>query len=213
MQLDNIITHNHLIKPPDGRTKLVSSFSILFFLIALVIGAYAVSIHNKKLSQDDFTVSSALEHGDKYTMVIFFTLSFIFIIYLNMLRSKNFLYKTRILILSIVYICLITIIWLTVDVNKDLHYIFAGIIFSLNIIYLFCISYMFDEYLKRKNIIYRYILDIIITLTIITWISLIIFGLTIKDNNDIIADEEIFAISENVTVLLSSAPILFLGFI
>tara|TARA_R110002110_G_scaffold34906_1_gene118339 strand:+ start:816 stop:1457 length:642 start_codon:yes stop_codon:yes gene_type:complete len=213
MELDYIIQHDHLIKPPNNKTKIVSLFAIVFFLIALVVGGYITSYDKDKISQDDFTISRALEYGDRYVLVIFFLLSFILLIYLNHLRSKNFFYKTRLTILTAVYICLITIIWVTVSKNKDLHYAFAGIIFTLNIVYLFCISYMFNEYLIKNYKYLRYILDLVIALTIVTWVSLLVFGIGASDNKDLIADEEIFAISENFTILLTSLPIIFLGFI
>lgn len=213
MEIDNIIQHDHLIKPPTNKTRAISVFSIIFFLIALVVGGYITSYDKDKISQDDFTVSRALEYGDKYILVIFFLLSFILLLYLNHLRSKNFLYKTRLTILTIVYICLLTIIWVTVSNNKDLHYLFASIIFTLNLVYLFCISYMFDEYLIKNYKYLRYILDIIIALTLVTWVSLLVFGIRNSDKKKLIADEEIFAISENVTILLTSLPIIFLGFI
>tara|TARA_R100000664_G_C2713093_1_gene109134 strand:- start:466 stop:684 length:219 start_codon:yes stop_codon:yes gene_type:complete len=72
---------------------------------------------------------------------------------------------------------------------------------------------MFSEYLIKNYKYLRYVLDIIITLTIITWISLLVFGISVNDSKDMIADEEIFAISENITIVLTSLPVLFLGFI
>jgi hypothetical protein len=213
MEIDCIVQHDHLIKPPNNKTKIVSSFTIIFFLIALVVGGYIVSYEKDKLSSDNFTISSALEHGDKYILVVFFLLSFITLIYLNHLRSENFFYKVRMSILTFLYIFLLTIIWITTSVNKSLHYIFAGIIFTLNIIYLFCISYMFDEYLTKNYNYLRYVLDIVITLTLVTWVSLLVFGISTNDEKDLISDEEIFAISENITIVLTSLPVIFLGFV
>ena len=145
-------------------------------------------------------------------MIIFFTISFTLIIYLNYLRSKTFVFKERIAILVIIYIFLITIMWVTMTMDRNLHYIFAGIIFTANIVYLFIISYIFTDYLKREQIVARYALDIIIVLTLITWIALFIFGVLGIDENGMIADEEIFAIAENITIFLTALPVIYLGF-
>lgn len=210
--MDKIINYNRTISPPNNKTRIVSFTAVVFFLIAMVFGAYMVSLDKKKLASDDFTISRALEFGNKYIMITFFTLSFVLIIYLNYLRSNKFLYFIRIILLLIVYSLLITILWVTVTYDKNIHYILAGIIFTCNIIFLFLIEKIFEEYLKNKKY-YQHFLDISITLSIITWIALIVFGILDADKNDLIADEEIFAICENITVLLTAIPIMFLGFI
>lgn len=210
--MDKFINYNRTISPPNDRTRLVSFAAVIFFLIAMVLGAYMVSINKKKLANDDFTISRALEFGNKYIMVTFFTLSFALVFYLNYLRSNKFLYNIRMLLLLVIYILLITILWVTVTYDKTIHYILAGIIFTCNIIFLFVIEKIFEEYLKdKKN--YQYFLDLSITLSIITWVALIVFGILDIDQDNIIADEEIFAICENITVLLTAIPIMFLGFI
>ena len=132
--------------------------------------------------------------------------------YLNYLRSSNFLYKLRILLILIISTLILTIMWVTVAKNKKIHYILAGVIFTSNIIYLLTISYIFNDYLKKEKKYKRYILDIIILLTFTAWIILLVFGVFSKSDDDLF-DDEIFAITENITVCLTALPILYLGFI
>jgi hypothetical protein len=211
-KIGNLISYNKTISPPNSFTRKLSVFSIICFLIALLGGAYGFSIADGKISDDDFTVSQALAHGNKFIMITFFVISFGLMAYLNYLRSSNFLYKLRILLILIISTLILTIMWVTVAKNKKVHYILAGIIFTSNIVYLLTISYIFNDYLKKEKQYKRYVLDIIILLTFTAWIILLVFGVFSKSDDDLL-DDEIFAITENITVCLTALPILYLGFI
>ena len=211
-KISNLINFNKTISPPNLYTKKLSMISVIFFLIALVGGAYGFSIASNHINQDDFTVSQALAHGNKLVMIIFFVSSFLIIAYLNYLRSSNFLYELRIFLLFVIYALIIIIMWITVSANNRLHYILAGIIFTTNILYLIIISYIFNDYLRREKKYKKYLLDIILFLTFFAWIILIVFGIFGSENKKLY-DDEIFAITENITVCLTALPILFLGFV
>lgn len=211
-KISNLINYNKTISPPNLHTKKLSIISVVFFLIALVGGAYGFSIASNHIDDNDFTVSQALAHGNKIIMIIFFVSSFLIMAYLNYLRSSNFLYKLRIFLLFVVCTLIITIMWVTVSKNNHLHYMLAGIIFTTNILYLLIISHIFNEYLKNEKRYKKYILDIILFLTFFAWIILLVFGIFSSGDDDLF-DDEIFAITENITVCLTALPILFLGFV
>lgn len=211
-KIGKLISYNKTISPPNFDTKKLSVISIVCFLIALVGGAYGFSIASKHIHADDFTVSQALAHGNKLVMISFFMISFGLMTYLNYLRSSIFLYKLRVFLILVISSLIITIMWVTVAKNKKIHYILAGVIFTTNIVYLLTISYIFNDYLKKEKKYKRYLLDIIILLTFTAWIILLVFGIFSKSDNDLL-DDEIFAVTENITILLTSLPILYLGFI
>mgnify|MGYP003152027779 CR=1 FL=1 len=201
-----------LFKPPNFTSRSVSVASAISFLIALLGGAYAVSVEQKKVDDKIFTISQALAFGNKYVMVIFFTLAFAGIFFLNFYRTPRKLLIPRIILLTFVYGFLITIIWVTTFVNQNLHYIFAGIIFTSNLIYITIITYLYQRYLASKARYKTYMLDLNLMLAFASMVILLVFGI-FESNENSKLDDGIFASNENFTVLLTLVTLLFLGFI
>lgn len=203
---------NLLFKPPNMVSRSVSIAAVISFLGALLGGAYGFSLEQKKVNERVFTISQALAFGNKYIMVIFFTLAFAGIIFLNFYRSPRKLLYYRLAFLILVYSFLITIIWVTTFVNKKLHYIFAGIIFTSNLIYIGILTYVYQRYLRKVERYKTYLLDLNLLLAFASLIILIVFGI-FEDDEKSILDDAIFASNENFTVLLTLITLIYLGFI
>jgi len=201
-----------LLKPPNNISKLTSVGAAICFLGALLGGAYGFSIHEKKVNADIFTISQALAFGNKYIMVIFFTLAFMGIIFLNFYRANTRFVYIRLALLLIVYGLLITIIWVTTYLNERLHYIFAGIIFTTNLIYIALLTYEYQKYLKNKKSYKTTLLDLNLMLAFAALTILLTFGIFEADDSSRL-DDSLFAGTENLTVLLTATTLLFLGFI
>ena len=203
---------NILFKPPDTISKSVSVLSAISFLGALLGGAYGYSIHKKKVDKHIFTISQALAFGNQYIMVIFFTLAFIGIIFLNFYRSPKQYLIIRVILLIFIYGFLISIIWITTFNNKKLHYTFAGIIFLSNLFYISILTYVYQKYLKNKADYKTYLLDLNLMFAFAAMIILLVFGIFESDKKTNL-DEAIFASTENFNVLVTATTLLFLGFI
>jgi hypothetical protein len=201
-----------LFKPPNFISKSVATISSFSFLIALLGGAYGFSIEKDKIDDKIFTISQALAFGNKYIMVVFFTIAFAGIFFLNFYRTPRNLLIPRIILLIFVYGFLITIIWVTTFVDKELHYIFAGIIFTSNLIYITLITYIYQKYLTDKAKYKTYMLDLNLMLAFASMVILLVFGIFEANENSKL-DDAIFASNENFTVLLTIITLLFLGFI
>lgn len=202
----------NVLKKPDINSKVLSLLILIFFLSALGFGAYLISYKEDKIDVDQFTISQALAHGSKPIMIVLFILAFICTLVLNYIRGgeKNILYL-RYLLIFIPYALLITIIYVTTDVNKSLHFKFAGTIFLTQLLYLFTISYIFNKYLDKDcNLLIA--LDFNIILVICSFVLLLIFGIYDEDDTSEFRSI-IFASSENLTVFLNLLPALYLGFV
>ncbi len=201
-----------LFKPPNLISKSVGFFSSISFLAALLGGAYAFRKKKKKVDGEIFTISQALAFGNKYIMVIFFTLAFGGIFFLNFYRTPKKLLIPRIIVLTFVFCFLLTIIWVTTFVNTKLHYIFAGIIFTSNLIYISLLTYIYQKYLADKAKYKTYLLDLILMMAFASMVIILVFGIFEADETTNL-DDAIFASNENFTVLLTILTLLYLGFI
>lgn len=201
-----------LFKEPDRTSKTISIISTISFLVALIIGAYSYSIHKREVTNNLFTISQALAFGNKYIMVIFFTLSFIGILYLNIYRTPREFLILRLLLLLFIYSFLISIIWITTYVNKNLHYIFAGIIFISNLIYITLLTYQYQRYLRKKKEYKTSLLDLNLMLAYASLVVMLTFGIFHPDDKSSL-DDAIFASNENFTVFLTLVTILYIGYI
>ena len=145
-------------------------------------------------------------------MVVFFTLAFIGIIFLNFYRSPKKFLIIRVILLLLVYGFLIAIIWITTFNEDKLHYTFAGIIFLSNLIYISILTYVYQKYLKDKASYKTYLLDLNLMFAFAAFILLLVFGVFESDNRTNL-DEAIFASVENFNVLVTATTLIFLGFI
>lgn len=196
--------------PPTDTTKIISTTAVIFFLIGLGLGGYFVSNENGYISNEKFTISSALAHGNKPVMITFFTLSYLAVIYLIYIRGPKKYIGYRILLLILMYALIVAIIYITVDKNRKLHYIFAGIIFIANLIFVLSTMIIYNEYLKNKNNSLVYFLDINIILSFVAFITAAVF---IDRRDDTVVDDEIFASSELLSVLTTLVVFIYIGFV
>ena len=201
-----------LFKPPDTISRVVGTASVISFLGALLGGAYGYSIHKKKVDKDIFTISQALAFGNQYIMVVFFTLAFMGIIFLNFYRSPKKLLIIRVLLLILMYVFLITIMWVTTFKNEKLHYAFAGIIFLSNLVYVSILTYVYQKYLKDKASYKTYLLDLNLMFAFAAMVIILVFGIFESDNRTNL-DDAIFASTENFNVIITATTLLFLTFI
>tara|TARA_Y100000389_G_C17370470_1_gene468749 strand:- start:358 stop:951 length:594 start_codon:yes stop_codon:yes gene_type:complete len=197
-----------MLSKPTLKTKLLSIFGTLFFVIGLGLGSYLVSFEKHHITDTDFSVSQSLAFGNKPVMITFYTLSYICLILLVLLRGgskKLLIIKVFLLILS--YSLLITIIWITTFRDKTAHISFAGIIFISNLIFQMVSLYSFYNYVRnKKTIIATGLLQIIIVILIGVFLLLRLYSnLSIYD--------QLFSSFENLTVVSMSVVIFALGFI
>ena len=210
--LNNKMSNYYYPIEPNKKTIILSSFTILTFLIALIVGAYSVSIGKDEIYPKNFTVSQALAFGSKPVMVVFFVLSFIGMILLTYLRGPGRFKFTRIALLTLMLSFLLSIIWITTFKNEKLHYSFAGVIFVSNLLFVLLTAYIFGEYLKNEKIYKTYIIDITVAVIISAFILINVYGVFEKDEETLI-DDEIFASSELITIGATGVIIYFLGFV
>ena len=195
-----------VLNKPTISTKVLSSLGVLFFLIALGLGSYLVSYKKNEIDNNRFTISQSLAFGNKPTMVIFYTLAYILLIPLVLLRGgqKHMMY-IRLFLLILSYSLLITIIWITTYRNEKQHYIFAAIIFISNLLFQLITLISFYNYASRKKtLIGAGVIQLIIVL--------LLFSFLAKSLNSKLYSQ-LFASFENVTVASMGSIILALGYI
>ena len=197
------------INVPTNTTKILSIVTNLFFIIALSLGAYLVSYKKGKISNkkdNPFTISQSLAFGNKYVMVIFFTISYILLLLLVNLRGgRSFYLYLRIFLLLISYVFLITLIWITTFRDKKKHYLFAIIIFISNLLFQLVTMVSLYHYVEKKKIIISQgIINILIVLVLLLF-------LINSTNSDLFTN--LFASTENLTVVTMGIIILTLGFV
>lgn len=195
-----------LLNYPTITTKLLSSFGLLFFLIALGLGSYLISYNKNEIDKNKFTISQSLAFGNKPVMVTFYTLAYILLIPLVLLRGgqKSMMY-IRLFLLILSYSLLITIIWITTYRNKKQHYIFAAIIFISNLLFQLITLISFYNYIYHKKILIGTgLIQLIIVILLFVFLALSMHSKLYS---------QLFASFENVTVVSMGSIILALGFI
>lgn len=202
----------NIFNPVNNNSRALSLVSLIFFLSALLLGAYLPSSKKGEISEEKFTISQALAFGQKPIMITLFILAMISTLILNKVRGgDNFLLYLRYLLIIISYISIVTIIYITTFKNKSLHYKFAGTIFLSQLLYVFIVSHLFNKYLEPDCDLLIAI-DYNVILIICAFTLLVIFGIFEEDDSSDF-NNIIFASSENITVFLNLLPILYLGFV
>ena len=186
---------------PNFRTKIVSMFSILCFLLAFGVAGYEVSYKKNHINKKDFTISQSLAFGNDPALVTLFTIGMMAYIYLIFLRGPSKYLYSRTICLLISYSLLITIIWITTYKDLKLHKIFASIIFISILIYHILTLVAFKN--VSNNLHYSLLIA-----TILNAMVLIASGLT-AFYEEMVA----FASLENTTVVIMGSVLLLLGFI
>jgi len=190
------------------KKNILATITLLFYISAFGIAAYEVSFKKGKIQNDNFTVSQSLAFGNDPALVTLFTLGTMCYIYLMILGPKKLLYM-RIFLQVIVYIFLITIIWITTFKDKEKHYIFAFIIF-FSILIFHILTYI--VYRNQKiSPLFKYGLLIACIINLLVFLGL---GITrSKALNKHRKEGNIsFASLENVVTLVTGAVIFIIGF-
>ena len=190
------------------KGQVVAIFTLLCYLFAFGIAAYEVSYRKGKIYERKFTVSQSLDFGNDYALVTLFTLGFISYIYLITLKGPNKFLNARILCQVIVYIFLITIIWITTYKDKEKHYIFAFIIFLTIFIY-HVLTYLAFKGTKKSELM----MNLLLIACILNFLVFIGLGVTnLKSISDKTNDRIVFASLENTCTLITGAVIFIIGF-
>jgi len=206
-----MIRHYNYPTLPNQKTNILSLVTIFTYIIALVVGAYAVSISKDKIEQNEFTISQALAFGSRELMIICFIISYLCAILLIWTRGPMKFIVFRSLMVSISYILLIVIIYVTKYYHEPLHFIFAGIIFTCNLLFILITSHIFRGYLRHEPIMHTYIFDGLIIILIAAFILVNVYGVVLV-NQETFIDDEIFATSELISVFSTLGVIYYLGF-
>lgn len=195
-----------VLNKPSLVTKILSVLGVIFFCIGLGFGSYLVSYKKKAIDKNRFTISQSLAFGNKPVMITFYTLAYLCIIPLVILRGGNMSLKLlRILLLVLSYSLLITIIWITTFRNEKQHYIFAAIIFLSNLLFQIITIISFYNYVnKKKTLVGAGFMQLLVVLLLFTF-------LLKSMNSKLFA--RLFASFENVTVLSMGSVLLALGFV
>jgi hypothetical protein len=202
----------NIFNPVTNNSRALSLITLIFFLSALLLGAYLVSTEKGEIDPSKFTISQALAFGEKPIMIPLFALAMITTLLLNYVRGgEKFLLYLRYFLILLSYSLIIAIIYITTYKNKSLHYKFAGLIFLCQLLYVFVVSHLFNRYLDPDcNLLIA--IDYNVILIICAFVLLVVFGIFEEDDSSEF-ENIIFASSENITVFLNLLPILYLGFV
>lgn len=201
-----------VFNPVSNNSRALSLLTLIFFLSGLLLGAYLVATEDGQISPEKFTISQALAYGEKPIMIPLFALTMISTLLLNYVRGgEKFNLYLRYFLTILTYSLIITIVFVTVNKNKSLHFKFAGTIFLSQLLYVLIVSNLFNRYLDPDcNLLIA--IDYNVILVICAFVLLLVFGIFEEDDTSEFQNI-MFASSENFTVLLNLVPIIFLGFV
>lgn len=209
----NDVKKNTLIlRPPNFQTRVLAIIVLLSFIAAMLGAAYLVALDKDQIDSHKFTISQALAHGSKEIMVPLFIVALFATVLLNYIRGgEPYLLVFRIMCTFLIYTMMIALIWITVEEDKATHFHIAGTIFTFITVYIFAITYLFNNYLPGYNAD-KMLLDLNMVLLYCSFVLLLVFG--IFDESDKSEFNSImFAGNENITVFLNFVPLFYLGFI
>ena len=196
------------IKKPTRKTKLVSSLAAIAFVTAIGLCAYlpAALGNNLGISENgrSLTISRALAHANKPSFLAIFFIDYFLLIYLLLLRGPREWFVSRFALITISFGLVVSLLWVTTTSNENLHYIFAGIIFSSIFIFNIITFYLFYKSTRDD----KALIFFLILFNVIVYLFLIIFAI-FKGNP---FDPDAFAAFEIFYALLFVCIMLFLGF-
>ena len=195
---------NNIIK---GR--IITVFALLCYMSAFGIAGYQVSYKKGKIWNTEFTISQSLAFGNDPALVSLFTLGTMAYIYLLLLKGPKYLLYPRIISQVIIYIFLITIIWITTFRDKGKHYIFALIIFLGTLLY-HIMTYIAYKNLKVSPLVKNILLGACI-LNILVFIGLGVTKGTPLSNYD--ESKITFASLENTVTVITGTVLTVIGFL
>lgn len=206
-----MIKHYNYPTLPNQKTNILALVTIFTYVIALVVGAYAISISKDKIEQNEFTISQALAFGSRELMIICFVISYICAILLIWNRGPMEYIAFRSLLITISYVLLITIIYVTKYYDEPMHFTLAGIIFICNLLFILLTAHIFRGYLRHEPVLHTYIFDGLIVILISAFILVNVYGV-FEINRETFIDDEIFATSELISVFSTLGVVYYLGF-
>ena len=187
-----------------NKTKILAVIISLLYISAIGICAYLLSGLDGKLGSDGsrtYTISRALQYGNKAGIITCVVLALLLLIYLTILRGPKRLLNLRLFLLTISSGLIISLLWVTVDKEKDAHYSLAGVIFTSMFIYqILTLYYFYYNNKEDKN----FFITLMSASLILTTLLLVFACLTgNKVNKDIFATFEIlFAVFLLITVMI-----------
>jgi len=208
-----------------SKIKLVSSSSILSFLLALYIFAYALD--KRKVDAKDFTISRAIADGNSEVagVIVFVIIGAILLLYLQYLRKFNKFYYTRFVIIPIITALFISLIYVTpyekdgsVSKDENVNDAHAGIAiaaFLLVYTYNMLTYYIFYKKYKVKLPLFFMAFNTLILIALFIPVMLMekeIFSAKAIETDDIKNDQIAFATFENINFLSLLFVVFLLGF-
>ena len=200
-----ILGINKITKSTD-ETKLISVISVVAFLFAFVIFAYAFALESGSLGiegEKTFTISKALANGNKAGVIIFSLISFYYLLDLIRLRGPKKFLIWRYFLILLAYSLVISLLWFTPTFNKNLHNTLAAIIFVFLFIYQMLTYYLILK-TYQKDYLFFYT---VMTITFLAFIALITFAIIRGETGS-----DIFAAFEIAFSFLFLFNTLILGF-
>jgi len=196
------------MNPPDFKSKTLSIIISSILVLTFGLAAYLPSALSRNINTSIFTISQSLAYGNKSAIASMMILFLILLLYLIYYRGPNKFLYIRLFIILMVCLLIITIVWVTTNYNKNMHYILATIIFISLIIYTYLTSIVLYQRLTIKS---KKAKIILYTIPILATIGLIGLGLgLIKPIED--EAKELFPVSENYMLFIQILSILTLGF-
>lgn len=205
------LKHYNYPKLPNSKTKILSSLTIFTYTVGLIIGGYAFSIANDKISRDEFTISQSIAFGSRELMIISFILTYIFLMALIWERGPFKYIALRSLLITIFFVLLVTIIYVTKYYDEGMHYLLAGIMFISNLVFVLLTSHLFRGYLRHEPILHTYLFDGLIVILVAAFVLVNVYGVFERKTKTYI-DDEIFATNELISVFSTLGVIYYLGF-
>lgn len=188
----------------NSKTRSVSTSIMVLFFLTFVISSYFFSYGQNEISGSLFTISQSLAFGNKILMISLLSIAFLLLIYLNYLVCpKEFVLKISPLL--VIFGLIISIMFVTTYYNRTDHYILAGIIFFLSLIYICYNSYVLNKLITNK--IYRTINYGLPPASI-----LIIIGLLVSNISTVSNDASyLFPSFENAMLAMMGVSVFLLG--
>jgi hypothetical protein len=194
-----------MIRQPNVYSIGLSLAIIFLFLATFGLLAYLPSALKGDVNKDIFTISQSLAFSIKPAFVCVFTVAMLLLAYLIFYRGHKYLW-IRLFLLLVIYSFIITILWVTTYYSREDHYILAGLIFAITVIFILLNNYLIYNGIKVHSSYTKIFLIGTSILAIIGIIGLII-SMTILNNIT-----EIFPSFENLMLLTQGLSVFALGF-
>jgi len=191
-------------RPPEIYSKSISTLCVISFIVSIGIFCYTLAGIEGKIGwsgKETYTISEALEEGNKAGFVTFASIAFILLLLLICVREGRYLpFRMSLLVFS--FGLLLSLPWVTVGKNKTVHYTLASFIFVSIFIFIVLNYYLLWKQFKSEKI------NLIIFSILVTFftISMVVFASLGGDTGT-----DIFAIFEILFTLSFLLCIIILG--